>query len=153
MRDRDETGVIDTAGLQTLLDERAILRTLHRYCRALDYGIVDEWLDCFTTDARYDTVLPNGDPWAQVRGHEALASFLDDYPRPPSQIPRHLVVDPVIDIDGDAAHVHSAFVFLTQLPGAQPRVVAWGRYRDRLERQDGTWRIAERICETEANLV
>jgi 3-phenylpropionate/cinnamic acid dioxygenase small subunit len=146
-------GPDESAALRVLLDERAVLRTLHRYCRALDYGVVDEWLDCFTDDARYETVLPDGAMWAQVRGHAELSTFLDQYPRPPVQSPRHVMVDPVIDLDGDEARVESAFLFLTQVPNEQPRVVAWGRYRDRLQRQGPAWRISERICETEANLL
>jgi len=40
------------------LDERGIVRTMHRYCRALDDGVEAEWLDVFTDDAVYDTVCP-----------------------------------------------------------------------------------------------
>jgi 3-phenylpropionate/cinnamic acid dioxygenase small subunit len=152
MGERD-LGTDEGAALRVLLDERAILRTLHRYCRALDYGVVDEWLDCFTEDARYETVLPNGDAWAKVAGHAELAAFLAEYPRPPVQSPRHVMVDPVIDIDGDEASVEAAFLFLTQVPDEQPKVVAWGRYQDRLVRQGSAWRFSERICVTEANLL
>ncbi len=34
--------------LQRLLDEQAIVRTMHRYCRALDSGLPDEWVEVFT---------------------------------------------------------------------------------------------------------
>jgi hypothetical protein len=32
----------------------------------------------------------------------------------------------------------------------RPRLTAFGRYRDRFHRQNGVWRIADRLCETEA---
>jgi hypothetical protein len=153
MASSDSVTSVGAVGLQTLLDERLIIRTMHRYCRSLDYGIEDEWLDCFTEDACYETVLPNGDVWVQVRGHAELSAFLAQYPRPPAQAPRHVMVDPIIDLDGDEARVESAFLFLAQVPNGPPQVVAWGRYRDRLQRQGSTWRIAERICDTEANLL
>ena len=39
------------------------------------------------------------------------------------------------------------------VPDEQPKVVAWGRYQDRLVRQGSAWRFSERICVTEANLL
>ena len=57
---------IDEAELRAVLDEHSIIRTMHRYCRALDSGSEHEWLDVFTEDATYDTVLPDGGVYAHL---------------------------------------------------------------------------------------
>jgi hypothetical protein len=137
--------------LQRLLDEQGIMRTMHRYCRALDRGLVDEWVDVFTDDAVFDTVLPDGVVWSHLSGREEFRAFLDAYPRLPQVAPRHVMVDPIIDVDGVEASVESTFLYLVQTPGTAPQLTAWGRYRDRFRKEDGHWRILERIAETEAN--
>ena len=144
---------IDESELRAALDERGIIRTMHRYCRALDDGIVDEWLDVFTHDAVYDTVLPNGDLYAHLTTRDEFIAFLDAYPRHPTTAPKHVMVDPIIDLDGDTARVESTFLYLNQAPGQTPQVVAWGRYIDHFRREDGAWRIAARRCDTEASAV
>ena len=131
--------------------ERGILRTMNRYSRALDYGLADEWLDVFTVDARYETVLPDGGLFCRLTTREEFAKFLADYPHPPEHYQKHVLVNPVIEVGGDEAQGDSGWLFLTrEADGLRPRVAAFGRYRDRFQRQDGIWRIAERLCETEA---
>jgi SnoaL-like domain len=128
-----------------------ILRTMYRYARALDYGLEDEWLDVFTPDARYDTILPDGSYFVHLTGHDELRAFLVGYPHPPDSYQKHISVSPIIEIDGDEAVADSGWVFLTRAPGGlAPRLAAFGRYRDRLRRLNGVWRFSERICDTEA---
>jgi 3-phenylpropionate/cinnamic acid dioxygenase small subunit len=136
--------------LRALLDERAIIRTMHRYCRALDSGNEHEWLDVFTEDATYDTVLPDGGVYAHLTTRDEFIAFLYAYPRPPVTAPKHVIVDPIIELDGDVALGESTFLFLNQTPGEMPRVMAWGRYIDKFRREGALWRISSRLCETEA---
>jgi 3-phenylpropionate/cinnamic acid dioxygenase small subunit len=141
---------VNETELRALLDERDIIRTMHRYCRALDGGIESEWLDIFTDDATYDTVLPDGGVFAHLTTREEFVAFLDAYPRQPVTAPKHVIVDPIFEFDGDSARVESTFLFLNQAPGEVPKVIAWGRYLDQFRREGGVWRIASRLCETEA---
>ena len=141
---------IDERDLQAALDERAVIRTMNRYCRALDQGIEAEWNDVFTADAVYDTVLPNGDVYAHLTTRDEFVAFLHAYPRHPVTAPKHVMVDPIIDIDGDTARGESVFLYLNQSPGGVPKVMAWGRYIDEFRREGGAWRIASRRCDTEA---
>ena len=141
---------IDENELRTALDERGIIRTMHRYCRALDGGIEDEWLDVFTDDATYDTVLPDGGVYAHLTTRDEFVAFLHAYPRRPVTAPKHVIVDPIIELDGDEASGESTFLFLNQASGELPRVMAWGRYLDHFRREGAVWRIASRVCETEA---
>ena len=132
---------------------QGIVRTMHRYCRALDYGIEDEWVAVFTPDATYDTVLPDGSYYVRLSTPDEFRAFLESYPRPPVAYPKHVTCNPIIDVDGDVATADSAFLFLTSAGAfAQPQVTAFGRYRDRFRNIDGIWRISERICETEATV-
>ena len=141
---------IDENAFRVVLDERDIIRTMHRYCRALDGGNESEWLDVFTADATYDTVLPDGSVFAHLTTREEFVAFLQAYPRQPVTAPKHVIVDPIIELDGDDARGESTFLFLNQSPGAAPKVMAWGRYIDRFRREGSAWRIAARLCETEA---
>jgi 3-phenylpropionate/cinnamic acid dioxygenase small subunit len=146
-------GTNHDADVRALLDERDIISTMHRYCRALDDGLEDEWFDVFTADAVYDTFLPNGDAYVHLATRDEFRAFLHAYPRRPVTAPKHVMVDPIVELDGDDARVESAFLFLNQAPdGTPPQVIAWGRYRDRFRRVDGRWRIAQRRCDTEAML-
>jgi hypothetical protein len=132
-------------------EERGILRTMNRYSRALDYWLPDEWLDVFTVGARYETVLPDGSQFCLLSRREDFVRFLAEYPHPPQHRQKHMLVNPVIDVDAEVAEGDSGWLFFTSDPGGlRPRLVAFGRYVDRFERQDGVWRIADRRCETEA---
>jgi len=141
---------IDEAELRAVLDEHSIIRTMHRYCRALDSGSEHEWLDVFTEDATYDTVLPDGGVYAHLTTRAEFIAFLDAYPRQPVTAPKHVIVDPIIELYGDVARGESTFLFLNQAPGEMPRVMAWGRYIDHFRREGDRWRISARLCETEA---
>ena len=138
------------AQIQALLDERGILDTLNRYCRALDEGIAAEWEAIFTDDAVFDTILPDGQVWAHLTTRDEFRAFLAAYPRQPATAPKHVMVNPVIELDGDEASVRATFLYLNQSPGAAPELSAWGHYRDRLRKVDGRWRFSSRWCETEA---
>jgi hypothetical protein len=137
--------------LRRLVDEQAIMRTMNRYCRALDSGLADEWVDVFTEDAVFDTVLPDGTVFSHLSSREEFRSFLEANPRLPVVAPKHVMANPVIELDGLQARVESTFLYLLQTPGGPPQIIAWGQYHDRLRKDDGRWRIAERIATTEAN--
>jgi hypothetical protein len=57
----------------------------------------------------------------------------------------------VIDLDGDRAHVDSYWQLLERDGDGHPVLAAFGRYHDRLERDGGRWRLAERHAEIDAN--
>ena len=63
-----------------------------------------------------------------------------------------MAVDPLIEIEGSTARAEAYFLLLQRDPAdGQPVLVAFGRYRDRLVKHDGRWRIAERLAEVESS--
>lgn len=66
---------------------------------------------------------------------------------------RHLVLNPIIDVDGEVATARSTFVVVQHVPDGpvtvplQPIVV--GRYADAFARDDSDWYFTERIVDVE----
>lgn len=56
----------------------------------------------------------------------------------------HLLTNPIIEIDGDTAHVTSKYLFWTAVDN-RPTPLLAGRYVDDFVREDGQWKIAKRV--------
>jgi SnoaL-like domain len=134
------------ARVTALEAERDILRNMYRYGHAIDLGYEEGWLDCFTDDGVFaaSSERPMYPPF-HVEGRPALEEFIAHHTRPPGLWHKHLVIEPLIDVDGDQASARSYFVVLVEHEG-RPTVRVFGRYHDRLRRgADGRWRFAERL--------
>jgi hypothetical protein len=150
--------------LATLEAERAITETISRYCHSVDYGLEDEWLDCFEPDAVFDIHLlaavdearfPNrgGTPTAdgvRYSGRAELAEYVARHTRAPALFHKHLPLPSSIELSGDSATAVTYMVRLDVDAGGTVYVRAFGRYLDELRRDDGAWRIRHRVCEIEA---
>jgi 3-phenylpropionate/cinnamic acid dioxygenase small subunit len=138
--------------LRMIVEERAIIRTMHRYAHAMDQGLEAQWLDTFTEDAVFDVVRSDdGTTVHREEGHGELARYIARYPKPPAYR-KHVVVDPLIEIRGDEATVESYWLLLERdAEGGAARLSAFGHYRDRLRKIDGEWKIAERLAKVEAS--
>ena len=135
-----------------LMAERSVLDTLYRYGHSIDYGLEDEWLDCFTADGVFEVRGQTTDiPRRSYQGRDELARFVSQHTRAPDQWHKHLLIEPRITVDGASAKVCSYFARLDSTNTGRPFVHAFGRYRDELIREaDGCWRFTERIAEVEA---
>ena len=139
--------------LDLLVAERAVLRTLYRYGHSIDYGLEEDWLDCFVPDGAFDVRYRVGaKPSRRFEGRDDLAAFIAAHSRAPDFWHKHLLFEPLVTVDGDRASVRSYFARLDASDdGGAPFVRAFGRYLDELVRgSDGEWRFAERIAEVEA---
>jgi hypothetical protein len=148
--DMSAAGMHD-GGLQTLLDEREIVRVALRYCQALD---TKDWAllgDVFLQDATARLGGPSeltGLVAITERIRTALQS-LDES--------QHLVGNHEVDLDGDAA-THRCYLQAQHVRTAatgSPNYIVAGRYEDRFVRTEQGWRIAERalvVMWTEGNL-
>jgi SnoaL-like domain len=139
-----------SARLRVLEDERAILRVLHRYGHAMDYGPDTDFISCFVADGLWDVRMRRSSTGFKCRGHAQLAASLaaQTSVRVPALYAKHIVVDPAIKLNGDRASVISYFLRVEPRQDAATRIVASGRYLDRMVRvEDGSWCFEERIAE------
>jgi ketosteroid isomerase-like protein len=132
MDDREEK-------IQWLLDCEEIRACLHRYTRGVDRHDTELVLSAFHDDALATYGSFEGGPaevarWANS-GHEA--SFIAH---------QHRVSNLSIDIDGDVAHTEAYYEIVLTRKDRATSDVLFGRYIDRCERRDGTWKIARRVC-------
>jgi hypothetical protein len=157
-----------TARVRELEDEREIRLALERYGHAIDYGMEDRWVDCFTEDGVDDHRMANMPnewksffPFAEfdaggmrLMGRDALAAFIAMHTRPPESLHKHLVIDAVVTrgVDPDKAEATSYFLRVDER-GPERIISAFGRYIDQLVRcEDGRWRFSYRRIELESLL-
>ena len=140
------------AQVALLMAERGVLGTLYRYGHSIDYGLEEEWLDCFAAGGAFDVRYRAGaKPGRRFEGHDDLAGFIAAHSRAPHRWHKHLLFEPLITVDGDRATARSYFARLDASADGTPFVRAFGRYLDQLVRDpDGQWRFVERIAEVEA---
>ena len=120
----------DARGMASTSEDRDEIRDLFaRYCVHMDAGEAAEWAALFTEDGVFD--MGTG----PIVGREALAVFAGSI----GGSMHHMVMNEVIDVDGDVASSH---VSLLVVAGGQ--LSTTGRYRDTLRREDGRWHLAKR---------
>lgn len=137
--------------LDELLEERAILRTLHEYAHAMDYGDERAWVASFADDAVFNVFRAiDRDVVHREEGAGDLGRYIASYPKPP-QFRKHVVVDPLIDVRGEEATVQAYWLLLQRddETGA-PVLGAFGHYDDTLRKIDGRWVIVDRQAAVEA---
>lgn len=120
---------------QRAADQSEIRDVLLRYCRAIDRSDAELLLGVFHEDATFDT--GHGEPVPPNTIISALGPATAT----------HLLTNSLIEVEGNVAVAESYFTSFTQLvrhDGPYTRVRA-GRYLDRFERRDGSWKIAKRI--------
>jgi hypothetical protein len=133
-----------------IADERAILRVLYSYCHAIDYGEEARWLALFTADGIFHVDMPRGLPPIHCAGQKELAAFISAHPRAPAALHKHLLLNPLIELQGDEARVASYFQMLLDIDGT-PATYCFGRYLDRLVRSEsGLWRFRERVAQVQS---
>lgn len=139
------------ARLRLLEEEREIVRTLHRYAQSIDYGDEEGWVDCFTEDGVFDVRSRHAHQLKRlIEGRENLRRFIARHTRAPELWHKHMLVEPLIEVDGDTATC-SSYLFVLMEHEERPVVRVFGRYIDRLEKgADGRWRFAHRIAEIES---
>jgi ketosteroid isomerase-like protein len=134
--------------LALLEAEREVMRTLHAYGYAIDYGDLEAFLDCWLPDA--SMYWPGQRYEAPFEGKEGMRKAFNGHTHAPAVYHKHFVLDPRIEIEGDNARVESYFARIDN-DWDGPYVRGYGRYVDVLRRcSDGRWRFKERRAEGEA---
>jgi ketosteroid isomerase-like protein len=111
----------------------AIRTALAAYCQLLDDGRFDDWVEVFTDDIALAVM------GRVVRGRAEVRAMIEPVQQAGDR-GRHVLSEPLIDVDGDTARVTTDYVFV----GRDLAVTSAGRYHDVLVRDGDRWRISRR---------
>lgn len=118
-------------------DHDQIRSVLAAYCQLCDDGRFDELAELFSEAATF-TVMGR-----THQGRDGIRSFMT-VAQPPERRGKHIISEPLIEMEGDEAAVRVDYLFVAPGDGL-PAITSVGRYHDRFSRDpEGTWRIAER---------
>jgi ketosteroid isomerase-like protein len=129
--------------VQRMEDESAIRKMLIDYGAYLDAKDYAAYAGLFAKDGIW-----NGG-FGSFTGPAAIQKMLEDNlgKAQPGYVNRqsfHMLTNPIIEIDGDKAHVTSKYLFWTRSADLKPTPMLAGRYTDEFVRENGQWRIAKR---------
>jgi hypothetical protein len=119
----------------TIEDRDSILQLMYRYNHAIDGGDADGWAATFTDDGALDAA------GHVIAGRDELVSFAKGV-----HGMRHVVVNPVVEVDGDTASV-AAYIVVYR--GLTPTTI--GTYADEVVRTPGGWRFQRRVFRPDAS--
>ncbi|MFR9806093.1 nuclear transport factor 2 family protein [Pseudonocardia sp. RS010] len=125
--------------IRELQDRQAIHDCLMSYSRGIDRLDRDLLLSVYHPDAIDDHGVFVGGPgefvdWAVAMHTKTHLSH------------QHCVLNYTVDLDGDVAHTETYYMFVGMNREGSPLAVSGGRYVDRLEKREGRWAIATRVC-------
>jgi hypothetical protein len=125
--------------VQELRDRQAIRDLLATYSRGIDRLDRELLLSVYHPDAIDDHGVFIGTPeefadWAIAMHSQSHLSH------------QHCVLNHTCDLDGDVAHTETYYMFLAMNRSGTPTASSSGRYIDRLEKRNGRWAIAARVC-------
>lgn len=122
-----------------LKDRLAIADCIHRHARGHDRFDTEMLTEAYHRDG----IDEHG---AAVNPGPEYASWANAIHAAGSQLTLHNITTHTCEIDGDSAHAESyVLVGLLNPDGVSVRLIN-GRYVDRLEKRDGSWKIALRRC-------
>lgn len=125
--------------LREMKDRQDIYDCMMRYCRGVDRLDRELLLSAYHPDGVDD----HGTFVGTAQGFADYAFALHTEHQVRTQ---HLITNHICEIDGDVAHTESYYIFRSLNKQPPLYTMASGRYLDRLERRDGKWAIADRIC-------
>jgi ketosteroid isomerase-like protein len=127
------------AGLTRLLDQQAIYEIVARYCSGIDRQDAQVLRSVFHSDALVDYGM-------FVGGREEFVKFAIDLESVLKSAGQHLIMNHLVQIDGDVAHAETYWVSHGMYLHGDPYQSLGGRYIDRLEKRSGVWAIVIRKC-------
>lgn len=131
----------DQAALRQLLDRQAIQDCLHRYTRGVDRLDRELLLSAYHEDAIDDHGAFVGKP-------AAFADWALPHHREHQKTTNHLILNHSCELNGDTAHSETYCIYIGINRSGTIDLIG-NRYIDRLERREGRWAIARRVCVVE----
>ena len=122
-----------------LQDREAIRDVIAAYSRGVDRMDRELLTSVFHPDAIDDHGVFVGNreefaDWA-IANHSAT-----------HQSHQHCILTHNCELDGDTAHTETYYMFVAMNRTGEPLAASGGRYIDRMEKRDGRWAIAARVC-------
>jgi 3-phenylpropionate/cinnamic acid dioxygenase small subunit len=128
--------------LARLEDVAEIEGLILEYARHLDARDLHAYSRLFCADGEW-----SGNT-GHAKGPDAIQAMLEERlpPNPPAPGPtsRHVVSNPVIEVDGDSAKASVTWALIRRGEGDEPELALLGHYRDELAREEGRWRFRSR---------
>jgi uncharacterized protein (TIGR02246 family) len=133
-----------TQRVQQLEDEKAIREVVIRYGEYLDARDYAAYASLFASDG----VWTGG--FGSFTGPAAIQEMLEKNLGKPeagfiNKANFHLVTTVVAEVEGETAKVRSRYMFFTASPENRPAAALAGRYVDNFVRENGVWKIKNRI--------
>ena len=125
--------------VQHLLDRQAIWDCLNTYSRAVDRLDRELLMSVYHPDA-----VDDHGAWVGDRDYFADTAFA--YHRANQTRTQHVITNHTCEIDGATAHAETYWMMAAMNTSGAPLSLSGGRYIDRLEKRDGVWKIAVRVC-------
>ncbi|WP_420434317.1 nuclear transport factor 2 family protein [Candidatus Poriferisocius sp.] len=123
-------------------DELAVRNVVARLAMLSDGGDLEEYVDLFTDDARWD--MPGG----ELQGRENLLAGAIERRAAgtvgPGSNTRHVITTQAVAVDGEEAVSDSYWQFWANT-AAEPSIALFGTYHDRLVRTEDGWKLAHRV--------
>src|SRR6201992_2543192 len=133
-----------SADVQELLDEYALRKLVHGYCRAVDRGDLDALRVLYHPDAD-----DSHGSFSSGSVDTFLRTLADT--RPYIRSMQHHITTTNFAIDGDVAEgeIYSIATHSFAAKDGETEVVVGGRYLDKYEKRDGAWKFTARAILTD----
>ncbi len=122
-------------------DDAAIKNVVARLAMLADEGDLEEYVDLFTDDARWD--MPGG----ELQGRENLLAGAIERRAAgtvgPGSNTRHVITTQAVTVNGDEAVSDAYWQFWVDT-ATEPSIALFGTYRDLLARTENGWKLAHR---------
>ena len=130
--------------VREMLDEYALRKLVHGYCRAVDRGDLDALRDLYHPDAE-----DSHGSFSAGSADAFLAALAES--RPYLRSMQHHITTVNFAIDGDAAEgeIYSVATHTFAVGDRETEVIIGGRYLDKYRKRDGAWRFAARRVVTD----
>lgn len=122
---------------QVLLDKEAIKDLWYNSCYLVDDGDIDGVMEAFTEDATMDTGA-----FGSADGRDAIREMLESLFDEELLFTRHMVHNPLIQVDGDEA-TGQWYLDCPTITGEGEAIWLQGTYKHKFRRVDDKWKISK----------
>jgi len=139
--ERDALGEASSleARIRRLEDRDAIHQIFVDYGHCLDFGDFDAYAKLFAEDG--EVMLG---PLGRARGRDAIRALMEKVLAGGVGSSYHIISNPIVKLDGDTATSEVTWAVVARDEKGLPTLTMLGRHLDRLVREEGSWKIAER---------